>query len=145
MTASWVIVLVALAGGASVAMQAQLVGEVDDRLGTLEAVFLTYGTGGLVAAALMLVARGGNLAPWRDLPPYVHLSGVLGLVIIAAISFSVARLGVVRGLLLVTVAQFLLSALIDQFGWLGADVQRLDLPRIAGIVLLLGGGWLVLR
>lgn len=145
MTALWVIVLVAVAGGASVALQAQLIGLIDSRLGTLEAVFLTYGIGGLVAAGLMMLARGGNLGAWRDVPPYVYLAGLFGLVIIGSISFSVARLGAVRGLLLVTVAQFLLSALIDQFGWLGADLQPVTVQKVAGIMLLLGGAWLVLR
>ena len=139
------ILLVAAAGGFAVALQAQSVGVIDERLGTLEAVFITYGSGGLLAALLMLLARGGSLPAWREVPPPAFLSGAFGLVIIAAISWSVARLGVVRGLLLVTLAQFLLSAAIDQFGWFGAQVRPLDLPRVAGIGLLLAGGWLVLR
>jgi transporter family-2 protein len=141
----WLIVLVAAAGGAAVALQAQLVGVIDDRAGTLAAVFVTYGAGGLMAGALMLAMRGANLSVWREIPPYTYLSGALGLIVIAAISWGVARLGVVRGLLVVTLAQFLLSAAIDQFGWFGADVRALDLPKVTGIVLLLAGGWLVLR
>ncbi len=143
--AVWVIVLVAAAGGAAVALQAQLVGLVDTRLGTLEAIFLTYGIGGVLAAVLMMIARGGNLAEWRELPSYAYLAGAFGLVIIGAISTSVALLGVIRGLLLVTLAQFIVSALIDQFGWFGADVQPVTLQKVAGVALLLAGGWLVLR
>lgn len=145
MTALLVIVAVAAAGGAAVALQAQLAGVVSDRVGTLEAVFVTYGIGGLLSAALMLIVRGGNLAALRELPAYVYLAGVCGLVIVGAISFSVGRLGVVRGLLLITVAQYAVSAVIDQFGWLGAHVQPLTLSKSAGIVLLVGGAWLVLR
>jgi len=141
----WLIVLIAAAGGAAVALQAQMIGVIGQRLGTLEAVFLTYGVGAVVAGLVMLVLRGGNLAGWRDVPPAAYLAGVFGLVIIGAISWSVARLGVVRGLLIVTLAQFLLSAAIDQFGWFGADVRPLDLLRVAGIGLLLAGAWLVLR
>lgn len=143
--AVWVIVLVAAAGGAAVALQAQLIGTIDDRLGTLEAVFLTYGIGGLVATVLIVAARGGQLGAWRTLPWHVYLSGVFGLVIIGAISWSVARLGVVRGLLLVTVAQFLLASLIDQFGLFGAQVRPIGPDKLLGIALLLGGAWLVLR
>jgi bacterial/archaeal transporter family-2 protein len=141
----WLIVLVAAAGGAAVALQAQLVGVIDVRAGTLAAVFVTYGAGGLVAGGLMLAMRGAHMSALRDVPPYAYLSGVLGLVVIAAISWGVARLGVVRGLLVVTLAQLLLGAIIDQFGWFGADVRALDLPKVVGIVLLLAGGWLVLR
>lgn len=145
MTPLSVILAVAVAGGAAIALQAQVAGVVSDRVGTLEAVFITYGVGGVLSAVLMVLARGGNLAAVRQLPVYVYLAGVLGLVIVGAISFSVARLGVVRGLLLITVAQFVVSAAIDQFGWFGADVQPLTLSKASGIILLLGGGWLVLR
>jgi bacterial/archaeal transporter family-2 protein len=145
MASVWLIVMIAAAGGAAVAVQGQLIGVIGQRLGTLEAVFLTYVIGAVLAGLLMLVVRGGNLQAWRDVPPYAYLAGVFGLVIIAAISWSVGSLGVVRGLLIVTLAQFLLSAAIDQFGWFGADVRPLDLLRVAGIGLLLTGGWLVLR
>lgn len=139
------IVLVAAAGGAAVAVQAQMIGLIDERLGTLEAVFATYALGGLIAALLMVVARGGALGAWRSVPTCAWSAGVFGLVIIGAISWSVSRLGVVRGLLLVTVFQFLVSAGIDRFGLLGAQVQPLTAARIAGMVLVVAGGWLVLR
>jgi transporter family-2 protein len=145
MTGLTVIVAVAVTGGVAIALQAQLAGFVSDRVGTLEAVFITYGIGGLLSAVLMLFARGGNLGQLRQLPGYVYLAGVFGLVIVGAISFSVGRLGVVRGLLLITVAQFVVSALIDQLGWFGAAVQPLTVPKAAGIGLLIAGGWLVLR
>lgn len=145
MSAWWVIALVVIAGGAAVTLQAQLAAVVEGRLGTLEAVFLTYGVGGLGSGLLILVARGGNLPRWRELPPSVLLAGVFGMVIVGAISFTVARLGVVRGLLLITVAQFAVAAVIDHFGLLGAEVQRLTLQKVAGVGLLVGGAWLVLR
>ena len=145
MTGLLVILVVAVAGGAAIAVQAQLAGVVSDRVGTLEAVFITYGIGGLLSAALMLLVRGGNLGQVRHLPAYIYLAGAFGLVIVGAISFSVGRLGVVRGLLLITVAQFVVSAAIDQFGWFGAEVQPLTLAKAGGITLLLAGGWLVLR
>jgi transporter family-2 protein len=145
MASVWLIVVIAAAGGAAVAVQGQLIGVIGQRLGTLEAVFLTYAIGAVLAGLIMLVVRGGNLQAWRDVPPYAYLAGAFGLVIIAAISWSVGSLGVVRGLLIVTLAQFLLSAAIDQFGWFGAEVRSLDLLRVVGIGLLLGGGWLVLR
>jgi transporter family-2 protein len=145
MTSLLVILVVAVAGGAAIAVQAQLAGVVSDRVGTLEAVFITYGIGGLLSGALMLLVRGGNLGQVRHLPAYIYLAGAFGLVVVGAISFSVGRLGVVRGLLLITVAQFVLSAAIDQFGWFGAEIQPLTLAKASGITLLLAGGWLVLR
>jgi transporter family-2 protein len=143
--ALWVTVAVAVAGGAAISLQAQTSGLISDRIGTLEAVFVTYGVGGVLSAILVLVVGDSDVPAVRTLPGYVWLSGVFGLVIVGTIAYSVGRLGVVRGLLLVTVAQFLVSALIDQFGWLGAQVQPMTVAKAIGIVLLLAGGWLVLR
>lgn len=145
MSALAVILLVALAGGFAIAAQAQLSALMIDEVGPLGTVFLTYGVGAVAATALVVVTRGGRLAGVRALPPYVYLAGILGLVIVGTVSYSVAQVGVVEGLLLITVAQFVVSALIDHFGLLGAEVQPLTPAKVAGILLLLGGGWLALR
>jgi bacterial/archaeal transporter family-2 protein len=55
------------------------------------------------------------------------------------------RLGVAGGLTLILASQFLLAALIDQFGLFGATPRLLDMPKAIGLVLMLGGVWLVVR
>ncbi|GIU93309.1 MAG: hypothetical protein KatS3mg011_2215 [Acidimicrobiia bacterium] len=141
----WLIVLVAVLGGLGVALQTQIAGFMDSRMGTLESVFVTYAGGGLAVTLLLAAARGGAIGQVRQLPWWVWTSGLLGLVIVGSIAFSAARLGVVRTLTVMTAAQFLFAGLIDHFGLLNAPVRPVDLPRAAGVVLLLAGAWMVLR
>lgn len=140
-----VVVLVAILGGIAVAVQAQIIGDIDARLGTLASVFVTYVTGGILIFVLLAASGGLDVTRFRTLPWQSWLAGVTGLVIIGAIAFTSSRIGVVRALTLVTLSQFVLAATIDHFGLLGADVRTIDLGRALGIVLLSAGTWLVLR
>jgi len=144
-SAAWVVVGVTVVGGLAAALQAQFMGEMNARVGTLESVFITYGLGALVIGVIMAAARGGDLSSWRALPPYVFLAGVFGLVIVGSVSFGVGRVGVVQALVTFTAAQFAFSALIDHYGWFGAEVRAFDVSRMAGVALLVAGSWLVVR
>ena len=77
MIQSIMIILVAALGGVAISIQAQMMGQLDKSIGTIESVFITYGSGGLVIGLIMLAMRGGNLSsisavedlyPW-NFPP----------------------------------------------------------------------------
>jgi bacterial/archaeal transporter family-2 protein len=139
------VLLVAAIGGTAVAVQGQFLGVMDRQVGTLASTFITYGGGGLVIGVVLLVAGGGQVSNWRSIPPFALGAGILGLVIIGSIAFSVARVGLVEALMTLTVAQFATAAVIDHFGILGADVRPVDTTKLAGLLLLIAGTWLALR
>lgn len=145
MNSFFLVLSVAAIGGIAVAIQAQFTGLLDQRMGTLESVFITYGSGGLVIGLLMLAWRGGNLVAWPNAPWYAFTSGLLGLVIIGSISYSVPRLGLAVAFTVLVAVQFLVGAVLDHFGLLGAEIRPLDLSRAIGIVVLLIGTWLIIR
>ena len=143
---SWALVVgVAILGGLAVSTQAQLIGDIDRRVGTIQAVFVTYATGGLLIAGILLVSGGFEVDRVRALPWYSWMAGLTGLVIIGSISYGASRIGVVRTLTLVTMAQFGFAAAIDHFGLMGAEVRTIDGGGILGLLLLSAGTWLVLR
>jgi transporter family-2 protein len=139
------LITVAIIGGISVALQAQVMGLLDKGIGTLEGVFITYAGGGLLISAILIIMRGGNLGAWQSVPWYAYSSGALGLVIVGAIGYSAPRLGLVATFTIIVSAQFVVAALIDHFGILGAATRPLDLSRMLGIALLLAGIWLTMR
>ena len=118
------VVLAAIVCGIAVAIQAQFTGAMQRQIGTLESTFITYFSGGLIIALVTLAARGGNLAAARSLPWYVWSAGVLGLVIIFTLSLSVGQIGLVPALVIITVSQFVVGAVINHFGLLGAATVR---------------------
>ena len=138
------LLLIAIIGGVAVTLQAQFMGVMDQSLGTVESVFITYGSGGLLVGLAMLVIRGGNLSAWRTLPWYVPLAGVAGLIIVGSISYVTPRLGLVATFTVFVAAQFIIGALLDHFGLFGAVVRPLELSTLVGMVVVLVGVWLIL-
>lgn len=139
------VVLAAIVCGIAVAIQAQFTGTMQRQIGTLESTFITYFSGGIVIALVILAARGGNLAAARSLPWYVWSAGLLGLVIIFTLSLSVGQIGLVPALVIITVSQFVVGAVMNHFGLLGAAVDLIDLSKLIGFALLGAGTFLVLR
>lgn len=139
------LILVAIIGGIAVTLQAQFMGVMDKTLGTIESMFITYSSGGLLIGLAMLVQRGGNLAAWPSVPWYALSAGVVGLVIVGTIGYSTARLGVVTAFTLIVATQFIVGAILDHFGLLGAELRPLTLSRSIGIAVLLLGVWLIVR
>jgi transporter family-2 protein len=139
------LIITAAIGGIAVTLQAQFMGIMDRSIGTLESMFITYGSGGLLVSIAMLVSRGGNLAAWENVPWYALTSGLLGLVIVGTIGYSTPRLGLVAALTILIASQFIMGAMLDHFGILGADLRPLDLTRLTGMGVMLLGVWLVIR
>ncbi|MDT8377476.1 MAG: DMT family transporter [Desulfotignum sp.] len=139
------LVIIAAIGGIAVSLQGQLMGSIDKQTGTLESVFVTYGGGGFLIGLIMILLRGGNLSGLTQVPWYTLLSGPMGLILIAAIGYSVPRLGLVPAFTVMMAAQFATAALIDQFGLFGADIRPITLSRITGMMVMFLGIWLVMR
>ena len=142
---SMMIILIAALGGVAVSIQAQMMGQLDKSLGTIESVFITYGSGGLLIGLIMLTMRGGNLSSISTVPMYTLLAGVVGLLIVGSIGYSVPRLGLVAAFTLMVSAQFISGALIDHYGLLGAQLKQLTMSRVIGIGIMLFGVWIVIK
>ena len=145
MTSFFALGVIAVIGGITVVLQAQMIGLMEQKMGTLESVFVTYGSGGLLISLILLAMRGGNLKAWVNVPWYAFLAGVMGLVIIGTIGYTVPRLGLVTAFTILVATQFVGGALIDHWGLMGAEVRLLDLPKLFGIGVLLVGVWLIIR
>ena len=140
-----VVVLFGLLGGVIAAIQSQMMGEFAQRVGTLAGTAANFVVGAVVMGMVLLAVRNPSLAEWREVPPYLYLAGVSGLVIISSIGFTVARVGVLAGSMLLVTAQLTGGTLIDHFGWMGAEVREITLSKLLGIMFLILGARLVLR
>jgi transporter family-2 protein len=139
------LVIIAIISGIVIVLQAQMIGLMEQKMGALESVFITYASGGLLISLILLALRGGNLKAWDTVPWYAFAAGVMGLVIIGTISYTVPRLGLVVAFTILVATQFVGGALIDHLGLMGAEVRPLGLSQIIGIGVLLLGVWLIIR
>ncbi len=147
MNQTFIIILIAAIGGIAVAIQGQFMGLLDKGLGTKESVLLTYGLGAVVMFSyfLFVPASFNFKLSSAQIPWYAFTAGILGLVIVSSISYSIPRLGLATAFTIVIAAQFIITALIEQFGWFGADGNTMSLSRLGGFIAIIGGVWLVAR
>ena len=144
MNSTAVLAGIAMVGGMAVALQGQFMGQMDRNIGTAESVFITYGIGFVIVGLLMLFLKGGALSTaFTAVPPYTFISGILGLIIVASIGYTVPRLGVTTALTLVLIGQFFLAALVDNNGWFGTPAREIGLKQVSGLLVILAGAYLV--
>lgn len=139
------IILIGLAGGIAVGLQSPLASMMTQRLGAFESIFIVH-IGGAIASLLpLLFVGGGKLGQWRSVPWYALIAGVFGLVVIAAVSYMIPRIGVAASIITVVAGQMLVGVILDSFGWLGAVQRPLDLTRIIGLAIVMLGVWLTVK
>ena len=141
----FLIILIGLAGGVAVGIQSPMASMITQRLGLFESVFIVHIGGAIIALIPLLIYGSGKLSQWRSVPWYVLGAGVFGVVVIAAISFMIPRVGVAAAITTVVAGQVLAGALIDHFGLLEAHLRPMDLTRAIGLAVVLFGVWLTVK
>ena len=139
------IILIGLAGGVAVGLQSPMASMLTQRLGIFESVFIVHIGGAIIALIPLLIYSGGKLSQWRSVPWYTLGAGIFGLVVIAAISYMIPRVGVAASIITVVAGQLLVGSILDQYGWLGASIRPLDLTRLLGMGVVLFGVWLTVK
>jgi transporter family-2 protein len=138
-------IIIGLAGGVSVALQGPLISLMSQRIGITGSILIAH-LGGLAAAIILLAVMGsGNLRQWRSVPWYALVAGVLGLVVLGAVSYTIPRIGAAATVTCLIVAQLVLSSVLDHFGLLQASVRPVNLSRVVGMGILFLGTWLMVR
>jgi transporter family-2 protein len=140
-------VLFTLVAGIAATVQAAVNAELGRRIGTLEAAAFQTTVALLIFAVLTLAFRpsfGGVASALRE-PPWLWLGGVMGVIIISALTFAPQRLGVVAFSGMLIGGQLATAALVDRFGLFGLERIPFTWQRALGLVLLAGGALLVLK
>ncbi|MFV1948820.1 MAG: DMT family transporter [Anaerolineales bacterium] len=140
--------LVALLTGIAIAVQSTMTSRVGSLIGDFRTGILTNTMGGIAAGSLMLIwlLREGP-ETWK-VPPMAlgitAISGILGILIITGISFSLQRAGIAAGLASVILGQLALSTVIDTVGLGGVEPIPLTTARILGLGITGVGVYLLL-
>ncbi|MGH2898689.1 MAG: DMT family transporter [Solirubrobacteraceae bacterium] len=140
------VLLTAFTGGL-VALQAPINSTLGRSIGTWQAAFLSFAIGTVALALIAAFAKGGlgQVAGARDVSLLYLTGGLLGAAYITSVLVTVRYLGL-GGVTAATIAaQLAISVVVDHFGLLGVDKQSITAPRVAGVLLLAAGTYLVVR
>lgn len=138
-------IVIGLIGGASVGIQSPIAGAMGQRVGATSSSFIVH-AGGMILSGVVLLLRGGEkMHDWATLPWYMLGVGVFGLILYQTMSITLPRLGSTMMVTLIIIGQLLAGLAFDHFGWLGVPVRPIDATRIAGVLVLLLGGYLIAK
>ena len=140
------VALAAVVGGL-VATQAPLNSQLGRVVGGLNASVVALAVSFVALLTLAALTDGlGGIRKVGDAPLHVAIGGgIAGAVYVGSIVFTVRALGA-GGLTALTIAgQLGVAMVIDHFGWLGVERSPITVAKIAGVVLLAVGTWLVIR
>jgi transporter family-2 protein len=142
-----VAVAVAAVVGGLVVTQAPLNSQLGRIVGSVNASAVALGVSFLSLLALASVTDGlGGIRRIGDAPIHVAIGGGLaGALYVGSIVFTVRALGVGALTALTIAGQLGLAVVIDHFGWLGVERSPVTVAKVAGVVLLAVGTWLVIR
>jgi bacterial/archaeal transporter family-2 protein len=80
---------------------------------------------------------------FRSAPPWSYLGGILGAAYILLIVICAPKLGIGNVTVMVLAGQLVAAMVIDHWGLLNTPVHPINWPRVAGILLMAAGVYLV--
>lgn len=128
--------ILALLGGAAVAIQAQINGGLGKKVGVLEASLISFGIGTLALFFIVLFFGNGNILAISTVPKWQLIGGLLGAFYVIIAILVVPKIGVVSTLVAVISGQIIIGAIIDHFGLFGGNPIPIDLKKMTAIILL---------
>jgi transporter family-2 protein len=140
-------VLVGVAAGCLVGMQAPINARLGKTVGSIQAATFSFLVGTVVLVAIAAFVNGGlgELANVGRAPWWALVGGLLGAVYVTVALIAVRTLGASGLTAVVITGQLAISVVIDRFGLLGLAKQQIDVSRVVGLVLLVAGVVLVVR
>ena len=139
------IVAIGLLGGIAVGTQGPIAGAMGQRVGGASSSLIVHLGGAVASLLLLIVRRGEQIQEWRSLPWYMLGCGALGLVLYLSLNHTIPRVGATAAITMLIVGQLFAGMMIDHYGAFGIVPRVLDANRIAAVVLLLAGAYLMIR
>jgi transporter family-2 protein len=139
-------VLLTAAVGGLIALQPPINAGLGRATGSLPAALVSFAIGTLLLALIVaLIGQAGGLSSTFDVRWYYLIGGLLGAAYVTVALVAVSSIGA-GGVAAATITgQLTMAVVIDRLGILGLEQAAFSATRIAGVVLLLVGTYLVVR
>lgn len=131
--------LYALIAGAAMSLQGVMNTRLGDKAGVLETNAFVQLVGFVLAFLIALFFGKGDIRQMGQAPWYSWLGGVLAPVITVMVMLSISGLSPTVAISTILLSQLTVAALIDAFGWLGAEKLPFTWQKIAGVALMVVG------
>lgn len=145
MNAYYSALLIAAAAGAAMALQGSLNSVLSKETGLLEATLIVHIIGlAFLGVLFALQLNDGNLLDAGKAPWYTFFGGILGVAIVYGVVVAIPQVGVASATTAIIISQVTVAMLIDHFGLFGLQAIPFNWYKLAGLISLALGGYLVL-
>ena len=129
----------AILAGAAMSVQGVMNTRLSEKLGLYESNAWVQGTAFALSLLAMWIWGKGSFRELGQTPKVYLLGGALGLVITLTVMLAIGRLSPTVAISTILIAQLLVAAVIDAFGWLGTERVAFHWNKFAGMALMIGG------
>ncbi|UQC71501.1 EamA-like transporter family protein [Lelliottia sp. AC1] len=131
-----VLILIVIAGGMGLSVEAGLLGPLGGEVGDLWATFSVFGVGAALTFLLMLFFSPRNSPSFFAQPSWNLLGGVLGPVYVIILTIATPAIGIAMTMIGILAGQVSKSLIIDHFGLLGTPHRKIDIKRIIALIFI---------
>jgi len=111
----------------------------------LHASFISFLVGVITISFALIAFRASfpKVSDFVNVPWYLYIGGALGVIYVTAVLLFVPQLGAANVIMAVFLGQMAASLAIDHFALFGVPQIRLDITRVSGCVMMMGGLYLI--
>lgn len=113
----------------------------------LQASFTNFlvGTICLLLVNLVLRTELPKMNVLAQIPIYLFAGGILGAIFVSSVVILIPKIGVATMLGATIGGQMIVASIIDHYGWFNVSIQPISLGKVFGIILIIGGVFLIQR
>ena len=144
----YLLLIVALIAGVVLPVQTAVNNRMAVSVGSpILGAFISFviGTLSIFAYALVSGESLSSLTSSKNAPAIAWIGGLLGAFFVTSTIILLPRIGVAMTISLVIAGQMVAALVMDHYGLLGVPVKEMNLWRIAGVILIVGGVVLIRR
>ena len=130
------ILLLVVASGMGLSVEAGLLGPLGGEVGDLWATFSVFGVGAALTFLLMLFFSPRNSPSFFAQPPLLLLGGVLGPVYVVILTLAAPAIGIAMTMIGILAGQVFKSLIIDHYGLFGTARRKIDVKRIIALLFI---------
>lgn len=132
-------ILFSILAGAAMSVQGVLDSRLSDKIGLYESNVLVQGVAFALSAVVLLFFGHGSPGEIRNVNRVYLLGGVIGVLITVTVMLAIKGLGPTVAVAVILIAQLLVAAMIDAFGWFGTERVSFNWQKYTGVALMIGG------
>jgi bacterial/archaeal transporter family-2 protein len=129
----------ALLGGAFITLQGVANSRISQDIGTWQTATITQFAGFLAALIILMFAGNGNWQGLRAVNPLYLIGGTFGAIVVFGNVTAIHFIGVTLTVSAMLISQLGMTVMIDGNGWFGIKKQKMRLPQVIGITMMIAG------